>query len=88
MDLREQSYGKAGYQPSGAADDLFPGTFYLAEVRVCGSRGVAFRWKRAQAGKKFENVGCRTHVLFVPLDLAGIFRPVCGLFPAHAAAGF
>ena len=39
MDLREQSYGKAGYHPSGAADDLFPGTFYLAEVRVCGSKG-------------------------------------------------
>eukprot|EP00903_Cladosiphon_okamuranus_P006122 g6026.t1 len=32
MDLREQSYGKAGYQPSGTTDTLFPGTFYLAEV--------------------------------------------------------
>lgn len=33
MDLREERYGKAGYQPTGDAGDLFPGTFYLAEVR-------------------------------------------------------
>lgn len=32
MGLREQRYGKAGYQPSGDASALFPGTFYLAEV--------------------------------------------------------
>lgn len=32
MDLREQRYGKAGYRPTGDAGDLFPGTFYLAEV--------------------------------------------------------
>ncbi|CAM9992785.1 unnamed protein product [Scytosiphon promiscuus] len=32
MDLREQRYGKADFQPSGATDLLFPGTFYLAEV--------------------------------------------------------
>lgn len=38
MDLREQSYGKAGYQPSGTTDTLFPGTFYLAEVRESGDR--------------------------------------------------
>ncbi|CAB1102703.1 unnamed protein product [Ectocarpus sp. CCAP 1310/34] len=35
MNLREQTYGKAGYTPSGAADALFPGTFYLTEVRRC-----------------------------------------------------
>ncbi|CAN0417347.1 unnamed protein product [Scytosiphon promiscuus] len=33
MDLREQRYGKADFQPSGATDLLFPGTFYLAEVK-------------------------------------------------------
>lgn len=33
MDLREERYGKAAYQPTGDAGDLFPGTFYLAEVR-------------------------------------------------------
>lgn len=34
-------YGKAGYTPSGATDALFPGTFYLTEVRRCvgGARG-------------------------------------------------
>ncbi|CAN0099318.1 unnamed protein product [Ectocarpus sp. 6 AP-2014] len=32
MNLREQTYGKAGYTPSGATDALFPGTFYLTEV--------------------------------------------------------
>lgn len=32
MDLRQESYGKPGYQPTGSVDTLFPGTFYLEEV--------------------------------------------------------
>lgn len=32
MSLREDRYGKAGYTPSGDTKDLFPGTYYLAEV--------------------------------------------------------
>ena len=32
MDHRASRYGKCGYKPSGSVDDLFAGTFYLAEV--------------------------------------------------------
>ena len=29
---RASRYGKAGYEPSGSVDDLFPGSYYLVKV--------------------------------------------------------
>lgn len=32
MKLRERTHSLASYKPIGSTDDLFPGTYYLAEV--------------------------------------------------------